>query len=315
VSLFWRVFAMNAALLLVAVLVLVLSPATVSFPVALTEALILLAGVGTLIIFNFLLLRRVFEPLRRLTAFMRDVDPLRPGARAPTRHADPEVRELTSAFNEMIARLETERRESARRALAAQEAERLRIAHDLHDEVGQSLTAAMLQIEHSGRRRGSGAEELAAAREEVRSALDEVRRIAARLRPEALDLGLPAAMRSLINDFERRSGLTVERDIETVGAVSPEAEVVAYRVAQEALTNIVRHADATVVQLGLRADDSVLALEVFDDGRGFNGAGSVEGAGLRGMRERAVLAGAELTVQSRPGAGTRVRLVFGRDGR
>ncbi len=310
-SLFWRVFALNAVLLVGAVLVLVVSPATVSFPVALTEALILLAGVGTLISLNFLLLRQVFEPLRRLTAFMRAVDPLRPGGRAPSGKADPEVIELTNAFNEMIARLETERRDSARRALAAQEAERRRIARDLHDEVGQTLTAAMLQIEHAA---GTEAHAvvLSAVREEVRSALEEVRHIAARLRPEALDLGLPAALRSLVNDFERRTELAVERDIHKVEALSPEEEVVAYRVAQEALTNIARHAGASTVRLSLRAGASAPRLELTDDGRGFDAAESVEGAGLRGMRERAVLVGAQLVVESLPGEGTCTSLLFRR---
>ena len=314
-SLFWRVFALNVALLFGAVLVLVLSPATVSFPVALTEALILVAGVGALTVFNFLLLRRVFEPLRRLTVFMRDVDPLRPGGRVPIGKADREVSELTNAFNEMITRLEAERRDSARRALAAQEAERVRIARDLHDEVGQTLTAAMLQIEHAGRRPGGHARELSTAREDVRSALDEVRRIAARLRPEALDLGLPAALRSLLNDFERRSGLTVERNFQRLEGLSAEEEVVAYRIVQEALTNVVRHADAKVVRLALHSAGDPPSLEVVDDGRGFDGGAPAEGAGLRGMRERAVLAGAELVVDSRPGGGTRIQLLFGSDDR
>ena len=153
---------------------------------------------------------------------------------------------------------------------------------------------------------------LSAVREEVRSALEEVRHIAARLRPEALDLGLPAALRSLVNDFERRTELAVERDIHKVEALSPEEEVVAYRVAQEALTNIARHAGASTVRLSLRAGASAPRLELTDDGRGFDAAECAEGAGLRGMRERAVLVGAQLVVESLPGEGTCTSLLFRR---
>ena len=95
------------------------------------------AGLALMLGFDLVLLRRAFAPLGRLTVFMRGVDPLRPGERAHLEAADPEVSELTAAFNEMIERLESERRDSARRALAAQEGERARIARELHDEVGQ----------------------------------------------------------------------------------------------------------------------------------------------------------------------------------
>ena len=120
------------------------------------------------------------------------------------------------AFNEMIDRLERERRDSARRALAAQEGERARIARELHDEVGQALTAVVLQLERAARRaeppvRG----EVEEAREAVRESLEEVREIARRLRPEALDdLGLASALAALTLDVSRRTGLRVERRIE-----------------------------------------------------------------------------------------------------
>jgi two-component system, NarL family, sensor histidine kinase UhpB len=106
---------------------------------------VLVIGLCVMLTLNWVLLRRAFAALQRLKSFMRRVDPLTPGGRAHADDADPEVAELTEAFNDMIARLEVERRDSARRTLAAQEAERLRLARDLHDEVGQALTGVMLQ--------------------------------------------------------------------------------------------------------------------------------------------------------------------------
>src|SRR5918997_4355868 len=151
-TLLWRVFATNAAVLVVAALILVLSPITVSFPAALTEIAVVAGGLAVMLVLDLILLRRAFAPLGRLTAFMRGVDPLRPGERAGLETSDPEVQELTDAFNDMIDRVETERRGSAPRALAAQEDERARIARELHDEVGQALTAVVLQLERAVRR-------------------------------------------------------------------------------------------------------------------------------------------------------------------
>jgi two-component system sensor histidine kinase UhpB len=296
--LLWRVFAGNAAVLLVATLVLVLSPATVSFPIAITELLVLASGLAVMLALDVALLRRALHPLGALAAFVRGVDPLAPGGRAELRSADPEVRDVATAVDEMLDRLEAERRESARRALAAQEQERVRIARELHDEVGQALTAIMWMVEGD-------------AREAVRAALEDVRSIARRLRPEALDdLGLLAALAALTTAIQQTSGLRVTRslDREAAEALQPDEELVVYRVAQEALTNVVRHADAHTATLTLRRDDTI-TLEVTDDGRGFNGS---DGTGVRGMRERAVLIGAQLEISPHKPRGTTVRLAIAR---
>jgi two-component system sensor histidine kinase UhpB len=310
--LLWRVFGTNAAVLVAATLVLVLSPATVSFPVALTEVVVLVGGLAAMLALNLVLLRRAFGPLTRLTGFMRGVDPLRPGGRVAVGPADLEVTELTAAFNEMIDRLETERRESARAALAAQERERTRIARELHDEVGQALTAVLLQLERTSRRADAPLRDgLEEAREGLRVSLEDVREIARRLRPEALDdLGLASALAALTNDMARRTGVRVERRLATdLRALEPDEELVVYRVAQEALTNVARHSDAGEAWLTLaRTGDGGVTLTVRDDGRGFDLGAHAHGTGLRGMRERAVLIGASLDVESRPGHGTTVRL-------
>ena len=308
VPLFWRVFATNALVLAVAAAVLALSPATVSFPVALTEAIVLLAGLGAMLVLNFALLRRALSPLEGLQNLMRGADPLRPGTRAPVDGATPELRAVTESFNDMVERLEAERRESAGRALAAQEGERLRIAQELHDAVGQKLTAVMLQLDRLSRRQTAAA--MVEAREGVRASLEEVRLIARRLRPEALDdLGLTSALAALTNELVRAGHLRVERRIDrSLPPLCADAELVVYRVAQEALTNVLRHAGCDDARLTLRAIEGAVELEVFDAGRGFDADEIREGAGIRGMRERALLVGAALNIQSSRGAGTCVRL-------
>jgi two-component system, NarL family, sensor histidine kinase UhpB len=311
VTLLWRVFAGNAVVLLLATLVLILSPATVSFPIAVTELIVLVAGLTTMLALDLALLRRAFGPLRRLAGVMRGIDPLRPGGRATIEAADPEVADLTAAFNEMLARLEAERRDSARRALSAQEGERQRIARELHDEVGQALTAVVLQLDRVGRAAdGRQREQVEQAREAVRASLEEVRGIARRLRPEALDdLGLRSALAALTNDIARRTGVSIERRLAPgLPALTPEEELVVYRVAQESLTNAVRHGDPRRAWVTLDVGGGQVELTVRDDGRGFNPATAEEGTGLRGMRERAVLIGARLEVAAEPGEGTSVRL-------
>lgn len=294
--LLWKVFAGNAAVLLVATLALVLTPATVSFPIAIEELLVVTLGFAVMLAVDVALLRVAFRPLSTLAAFARGVDPLAPGQRVGIPAGDAEVRDVAAAVDEMLGRLEAERRESARRALAAQEAERVRIARELHDEVGQALTAVLWMVEGD-------------AREAVRDALEDVRGIARRLRPEALDdLGLAAALAALTVSVQRASGVRVERalDGDAAARLSADAELVVYRVAQEALTNVVRHASARRAQVTLRAAGDLVVLEVGDDGRGLAGAG--EGTGLRGMRERALLVGARLTLGPGEAGGTVVRL-------
>jgi two-component system, NarL family, sensor histidine kinase UhpB len=137
-----------------------------------------------------------------------------------------------------------------------------------------------------------------------------VRGIARRLRPEALDdLGIVSALAALTNDMARRTGLKVERRIAAdVPPLGPEEELVLYRVAQEALTNVVRHAATGTAQLALDVRDGRVELHVRDDGAGFEPKHAARGAGVLGMRERALLIGAELDVSSGVGGGTSVRV-------
>jgi two-component system, NarL family, sensor histidine kinase UhpB len=306
-SLLTRVFLANASVLAIVALLLLFSPIEISFPVTNTQAVIIVSGFLVSVAVNLVLLRRLVAPLRRLTETMRSVEPLEPGRRLLVPHADAEVEALATAFNEMLGRLERERRDSGRRALAAQEQERQRVARELHDEVGQVLTSVMLELEQAAR--GHEDDELVAAREAVRHALEEVRRIARELRPEVLDdLGLQSALRSLCTAAAAHQGLRVERRLELADdELSPEVELVVYRIAQESLTNVLRHSGASEVVVGLRSVDGGLRLVVRDNGRGLDPSTN-GGTGITGMRERALHIGARLTVGAVRGGGTEVRL-------
>lgn len=307
--LFWRVFLANAAVIVSATLLLALGLVMVSVPISLSEFAVLLVGLTTILLVNVVFLRRTLRPLRSLTDTMDCVDPLVPGHRVEIPDAGSDVRRLTAAFNAMLERLEVEQRESAQMALTVQEDERQRIARELHDEVGQTLTAMLLQIESFY---ADAPEQLRAdldeLRETARSGAEDVRRIAGRLRPEALEeLGLQSALVALADLFAHQTGLPVTRRIEHGLPLSVQEELVIYRVAQEALTNIARHAHATRAELELVGDGAVI-LRVRDDGAGFDITGRVSSYGIRGMRERALLIGASMRIESTALRGTEVVL-------
>jgi two-component system, NarL family, sensor histidine kinase UhpB len=303
--LFQRVAALNAIVLVAAcaVTIVVVSPQKLS-SIAVGEAVVLLAALVLVAAINLYLLRRALGPLEALTALARRVDLTRPGQRVPVSSYESEVSELATTFNEMLERLESERRESTRRVLDAQESERLRVSRELHDEVGQTLTAVLLQLGRIAKHAPPElAPELEDAQERARETLEEVRRISRELRPEALDdLGLASALVALSERFGLDVTRRLDRDLPELDEVT---ELVIYRVAQEALTNVARHSGSDRVELELSASNGSLTLRVLDEGRGID---AEDGGGLRGMRERAVLVGADLSVGRRKGGGTEVRL-------
>ncbi|MGZ3146638.1 HAMP domain-containing sensor histidine kinase [Lentzea chajnantorensis] len=305
-SLFGRIFLLNALVLIIATAVLAFSPVTVSTRAVSGEMVVLGAGLVAMLVANAVLIRVGLAPLDRLTKAMTTIDLLKPGPRL-TAKGHGEIAELITTFNAMIDRLEAERGFSSARALSAQEAERRRVAQELHDEVGQSLTVVLLELKRvADQAPAHMREELRQVQETTRSTLDEIRRIARRLRPGVLEeLGLVSALKALTAEIT--TGLTVtKRFAKDLPELDAETELVVYRVAQEGLTNTVRHAGATSVELALQNHPAGVELRIRDDGRGIGDA--EEGAGIRGMRERALLVHAEVEITALA-RGTEVRLV------
>jgi two-component system sensor histidine kinase UhpB len=308
-SLYTRVLLVNVTVLTFAFALIAATPARVSFPRGVEEAAGLVGGLVAMVVANAVLLRLSFGPLGELVQRMRTIDLLVPGQRIPVA-GGVEVRTVIEGFNEMLDRLEAERQRSVRHGLEVQDEERRRIAQELHDEIGQRLTAILLLL---GQAVGRAPEELRPnlrdARETARATIDEIGRLVWQLRPGVLeDLGLLNALDALAQSLEDTSGVPIDR---TIGRSVPEldatSQVAIYRVAQEALTNALRHGEAERVHLSLLTLDGSVRLEVEDDGTGFE-VDRVEDWGIRGMRERALLVGALFDVDAATGIGTRVTL-------
>ncbi|MBA3562154.1 MAG: GAF domain-containing protein [Actinobacteria bacterium] len=200
-------------------------------------------------------------------------------------------------------------RDALRRVVEAQELERRRLARELHDQTGQELTSVLLGLKavEEAKSDAERAKALAAVREQVVETLHDVRRLAVELRPKALDdFGLAAALERLRDIFSEQTGMRVDLESRIRDRLPPDVETALYRIVQEALTNIVKHAQANAVSIVLARKAGAVTALIEDDGRGFNHDGSGEGLGLLGMGERLALLGGRLKVESRPGAGTTI---------
>ncbi|OJU93963.1 MAG: hypothetical protein BGO23_12910 [Solirubrobacterales bacterium 67-14] len=279
-----------------------------------TLVLIAAAAAALTCLLNVAILRRRFTPLEAVITEMEKVDLSQPGANLPAWidgvAETEEAERLELAFLRMMRRLEAERHRSSSAALAAQEEERARVARDLHDQVNQSLTGVLLRLEAT---RSEAPPELAPEIEETsrlaHQAMDELLTVARQLRPTALDdLGLRAAIAGLVEPLDRpglSAGFACEDD---PSGLDPDLQLVIYRVSQEAIGNAVRHSGAGRIEVALVRAGDRFELTVADDGSGFTFEQSTSGLGLGGMRERALLVGGELEIESRPGHGTTVRL-------
>ncbi len=284
--------------------------------------LLMLVGVGSIWRFS----RRMVRPIQRLRDSAQAVQAGDLSQRVPVDRAD-EVGQLSSAFNAMTAELarsraELERKEEIRtrlleQVITAQEDERKRIARELHDETSQALTSLMVGLRVLEQRPDLAGtrEALADLRALTSKTLDAVHDLALQLRPSVLDdLGLVPATDRLVAEFQQGHGIEVafETNLRTGPRLPAPLETALYRIAQEALTNVVRHARAQSMSVLLEARRGSVTLIVEDDGRGFDVASRLAEAGddrclgVFGMRERATLLGGSLTIESTPGSGTTV---------
>ncbi len=202
-------------------------------------------------------------------------------------------------------------RDALRRVVNAQELERRSLARELHDETGQALTSILLGLRglEDVKDKATLKTAVGEARELVRSTLQDVRRLAVELRPKALDdFGLVPALERLTENFAEQTGIAVEFVPNLPGGdrFPPEVETAIYRLVQESLTNIVKHARAKEVSIVLQRKPESVSVIVEDDGVGFEPGRETDGVGLLGMRERVGLFGGRVVLESRPGAGTTI---------
>jgi two-component system sensor histidine kinase UhpB len=285
---------------------------------------IVLATLITLLT-NIFLLRMSFRPLFGLLSTMREVSAGKTQARALVTRTDSEIGELAQTFNNMLDRLEALRREQTMQILQAQEDERRRLALELHDETGQNLTALLIhtellhqslqllpesgQTEETRRHLEVGLEQLTQLTQHT---LEDIRVLAQQLRPGVLDdLGLLAAFRWLVEDSRQRLHLEADLRVEGIEEMKhllPAAyETALFRIAQESLTNIARHAHTQKADITLKRDEQEVYLQIHDSGCGYSEVQHHSGSGLIGMRERATQLKGTLTIQSQAGQGTTVR--------
>ena len=199
--------------------------------------------------------------------------------------------------------------DAMRRVVEAQELERRRLARELHDQTGQELTSVLLGLKavEDAKTEQERAAAVAAVRAQVVETLHDVRRLAVELRPKALDdFGLVAALERLRDTFSEQTGMRVDLESQLDGRLPSDVETALYRIVQEALTNVVKHAQAGSISIVLTGSSRAVAAVIEDDGRGFTPGGTVEGLGLLGMGERLALLGGKLKIESNPGAGTTI---------
>lgn len=273
--------------------------------IGLLSAFILAAGIIAAMLVSNLLTR----PLREVAAGARRLAAGELGHRVPAGRGD-EIGQLAATFNDMamrIAERDASLRQLSKRLLSVQEQERVRIAREVHDELGQALTAMKIDLQQLGRRHPGLQEPLAGIARTIDETVDIVRRIAADLRPAILDdLGITAALEQQLRRVRESTGIRTTLTVAEEPEIDMLTGVTLYRIAQEALANVVRHAEASAVEIALAVDRGSAVLSIRDDGRGMppEKAHDPQSLGLLGIRERAELLGGSVTIDTLPGGGT-----------
>ena len=275
-------------------------------------------GIILSFVVNKWVLKRALRPLDRL---QRAVNRIRRGQQnvrvRPGRVSDEQFDRLVEAFNEMVIEHEQyseQMQRLPRRILQAQEEERQRLARELHDEAAQALTSLLVHLRLLERAHDpeKAQQQVQTLRDMTAQALEDVRRVALDLRPTILDdLGLGPALEWRVEEFNKVSGVHTTISIDGLERRLPrDIELIFYRVGQEALSNIARHAQAKNVAVSLRQENEVISLEIVDDGLGFEAVSTPKtnghGLGLVGMRERMAMVEGSLAIQTEPGQGTRI---------
>ena len=256
------------------------------------------------------------RPLRHVAAGAARIAAGEFGQRVPAGRGD-EIGQLAASFNEMaanVAERDASLRESreqlrqlSKRLLTIQEQERVRIAREVHDELGQALTAMKIDLQQIARRHAALEEPLVPVAHKIDQIVDLIRRIASDLRPAILDdLGVSAALEQQLRRLRESSGIKTSLTVSEEPELDMLTGATLYRIAREALANVVRHAGASQVEVSLGTRGGAAVLEIRDDGRGITPeeASGPRSLGLLGIRERAELLGGSMTIEGRPGAGT-----------
>ncbi len=283
-------------------------------------ALFVTAGWLTSVVLNFVLLQVAFRPLLDLGKVMKRVQGGERSLRAPLSGLEPEADQLARTFNMMLEAIDEANRHRSAQIINAQEEERKRVARELHDETSQVLTSLLISLAvlEESITSPEARDRIAETRQLAHQTLRAIRSLSIDLRPSALDdLGLLPALRWYIKEYQQKFSLEV--DFQATGfkeRLSSELETVLYRIVQEALTNVARHAHAHKVSVTLSEQDQAVEATIRDDGEGFDAealqkkptTGQERGWGLVGMYERAHLLDGTLTIDSKPGKGTLIHV-------